>query len=260
MKNLYILVLLFSFVTYGQRDQISPEPVTYGMVPIKGGEFLPLYGTGELVKVADFHMDIYPVTLKEFQSFVKENPEWKRSRVKGLFADEAYLSSWQDDENFGEGQLANAPATYVSWFAAKRYCECQGKRLPTVDEWEYVAMADQEHPDAREELSYTENILSWYETPNTAENAVGETAKNYWGVYDLYGLVWEWTMDFGSVMVTENSRDGSLYCDAGAATASDLMNYAAFMRYAFRGSMRANYANKNLGFRCVQDAAQKSLP
>jgi len=25
----------------------------------------------------------------------------------------------------------------------KKYCECQGKRLPTMDEWEYVAMADE---------------------------------------------------------------------------------------------------------------------
>ena len=33
--------------------------------------------------------------------------------------------------------------TNISWFAAKEYCECQGKRLATLDEWEYVAMADE---------------------------------------------------------------------------------------------------------------------
>ena len=31
------------------------------------------------------------------------------------------------------------------------------------------------------------------------------------------------------------------------------MNYAAFMRYAFRGSLKANYSTRNLGFRCAKD-------
>ena len=33
------------------------------------------------------------------------------------------------------------------------------------------------------------------------------------------------------------------------------MNYAAFMRYAFRGSIKANYTTKNLGFRCAKNIA-----
>ena len=91
---------------------------------------------------------------------------------------------------------------------------------------------------------------------------MGSTFKNYWGVYDLHGLVWEWTLDFNSVMVTGESRKGStgdnnMFCGAAAVGATDLMNYAAFMRYAFRGSVKANYAIKNLGFRCVQDQDAK---
>lgn len=73
----------------------------------------------------------------------------EKSKVKRLFADGNYLVNWESDESF-ETQLAeDAAVTNVSWFAAKKYCECQGKRLPTVDEWEYAAMADKNSPDAR---------------------------------------------------------------------------------------------------------------
>ena len=233
------------------------------MVKIKGGEFLPLYGTKEDVKVGDFEMDVYPVTNQQFLEFVNKNPRWKKSQVKKLFADENYLYEWKSDEDFGAA-LPNAPVTNVSWYAAKNYCECQGKRLPTVDEWEYAAMANEKKPDAREEKNYNQFILGWYETPNTYKNEIGSTFKNYYGVYDLHGLVWEWTLDFNSVLISGESRkdktgDNSLFCGASAVGASDLMNYAAFMRYAFRGSIKAKYAIKNLGFRCVKDDRSEAL-
>jgi formylglycine-generating enzyme required for sulfatase activity len=53
--------------------------------------------------------------------------------------------------------------------------------------------------------------------------------------------------------------DRNLFCAAGAVGATDLMNYAAFMRYAFRGSIKANYAMRNLGFRCAKDTKEKIL-
>lgn len=228
------------------------------MAEIEGGSFIPLYGTGEEVSVEGFLMDVYPVTNAQYLQFVTENPQWRRSRVVRLFADENYLSSWESDLQLGEGQKPDAPVTNVSWFAAKEYCECLGKRLPSVDEWEYVAMASETSKDARATEAYTKYILSWYETPRTFDNPVGETYRNVWGVYDLHGLVWEWPADFNSVMVVgENKNEGTggnnRFCDAGAVSTSDLMNYAAFMRYAFRGSLKGNYTIQNLGFRCVQD-------
>lgn len=248
-KFIMCFAMIAQMLTYGQND---------GMVLIKGGDYIPLYGANTAVDVDDFLMDVYPVTNAEFLDFVKENPQWKRSQVKRLFADANYLRNWENDTVLGENQLPNSPVTYVSWYAAKNYCECQGKRLPTVDEWEYVGMANKTMPDAREQASFNQFILGWYETPNTYNNEVGETFKNYWGVYDLHGLVWEWTADFNSVMISGESRNGgsgdtNLFCGAAAIGATDLMNYAAFMRYAFRGSMKANYAIKTLGFRCVKD-------
>lgn len=228
-----------------------------GMVTVKGGVYLPLYGTADkTVKVDPFLMDIYPVTNAEFLKFVKENPQWKKSNIKRLFADESYLTKWKTDEAYSG--LPNSPVTNVSWFAAKKYCECQGKRLPKMDEWEFAAMANENVPDARKVASYNQYILNWYETPKTFNKEVGSTFKNYWGIYDLHGLVWEWSQDFNTVLISGESRkdvdkDSNLFCGSAAVGASDLMNYAAFMRYAFRGSMKARYSSQNLGFRCAKD-------
>nr|WP_100802172.1 formylglycine-generating enzyme family protein [Ulvibacter sp. MAR_2010_11] len=228
------------------------------MVVVEGGNYLPLYGVDtSLVQVESFYMDVYPVTNQEYLKFVKEFPQWKKSKVKRLFADGNYLLGWQGDENYGQ-LLPNAPVTNVSWFAAKKYCECQGKRLPSMDEWEFAAMADENVPDARKNKSYNQYILGWYETRHNLQQPIGSTFKNYWGIYDLHGLVWEWTSDFNSVLLSGESRkdvdkDANLFCGSAAVGATDLMNYAAFMRYAFRGSIKANYAIKNLGFRCAND-------
>ena len=233
-----------------------------GVVYIKGSRYLPLYGRDStVVEVTDFSMDIYPVSNKDYQDFVEKYPKWRKSNVIKLFADANYLQNWKNDLQIKDSENLNSPVTYVSWFAAKDYCECQGKRLPTVDEWEYAAMADENTKDARVKPSYNERILAWYEAPRSDQNLIGDSPKNYWGVYDLHGLVWEWTMDFNSVLITGESRkdvdkDNNLFCGSASINATDLMNYAAFMRYAIRGSLKAKYVMKNLGFRCVQDINQ----
>lgn len=227
------------------------------MVPIKEGSFVPLYGATlkNPVKVKSFFMDVYPVTNSEFLSFIRKNPSLGKSKIKGIFADESYLVYWKNDLDFGNVN-PKSPVTNVSWFAAKKYCECLGKRLPTMDEWEYVAMADEKKIDARTRTEFNKYILSWYEKSKTYENPIGKTFKNYWGVYDMHGLVWEWTADFNSIFLSGESRkdkseDKNLFCGGASVNATDLMDYAAFMRYAFRGSLKAQYSTRNLGFRCA---------
>jgi sulfatase modifying factor 1 len=246
-----LFLLLLSTVIKAQNTQ---------MVTIKKGEYVPLYGTADKKPVAvhSFNMDIYPVTNAQFLLFIKKYPQYNRSNIKGLFAEKSYLSQWKSDYDFGTTNLPNAPVTNVSWFVAKKYCECQGKRLPSMDEWEYVGMADEKRIDARSKEEFNKYILSWYEKPKTFTNPVGKTFKNYWGVYDMHGLVWEWTSDFNSIFLSGESRkdkdtDKNLFCGSGSINASDLMNYAAFMRYGFRASLKANYASRNLGFRCAKD-------
>ena len=52
-----------------------------------------------------------------------------------------------------------------------------------------------------------------------------------------------------------NKKDENLYCAGAALTAADLKNYAAFVRFAMRGSLNATYCINNLGFRCVKDVS-----
>lgn len=253
MKNLKRLTVCFLLIFIWEANCQSK------MVKIKGGEYIPLYGRDSIkVSINDFSIDVYPVTNKEYLDFVKKYPKWQKSKAVKLFVDESYLRDWKSDTILNKNQKLNSPITNISWFAAKNFCECQGKRLPTVDEWEYVAMANKTQADARKLKSYNEFILSWYEKPKTYSNSIGSTFKNYWNVYDLHGLVWEWTSDFNSVLITGESRkdvdkDSNLFCGSAAVNATDLMNYAAFMRYAIRGSLKAKYTMKNLGFRCVKD-------
>ncbi|WP_319800213.1 formylglycine-generating enzyme family protein [Flavobacterium sp. N2820] len=248
----HCLILLFWVsISFSQ----APED----MVTIGAGSYVPLYGTADKkpVKIQSFFLDVYPVTNQDYLEFTKLNPNYRKSKIKRLFANTTYLYEWSGDLSFGNLN-SNAPVTNVSWFAAKEYCECQGKRLPTLDEWEYVAMADERRKDARTKEEFNKYILSWYEKNKTYNNSVGKTFKNYWGVYDIHGLVWEWTFDFNSIFLSGESRkdkdtDKDLFCGSGSVNATDLMNYAAFMRYAFRASIKANYTTKNLGFRCAKN-------
>lgn len=145
----------------------------------------------------------------------------------------------------------------MSWFAARAYLRAVGKALPTVDQWEYVGAASETKADASRDSAFLARLRGWYARPTPQRlPAVGSTARNYHGVEDLHGLVWEWTLDFNSALVSgesrgDNSLDRSLYCGSGAAGAADFEDYAAFMRYAFRSSLEANYCVANLGFRGV---------
>lgn len=250
-----VLTWFFFSMTGAMNPLMSQSP---DMVRIGEGGFVPLYGeVGEEVKVAEFYLDKYPVTNESFLDFVRDQEKWQRDKVIRLYADEAYLNHWTSPLDLGTAK-PHAAVTNVSWFAAKAYCEWDGKRLPTLDEWEFVAMAGEDQADARSSEEYNQYILSWYETAKTYLLPVGSGMKNVHGVYDLHGIVWEWTYDFSSVLLSNESRQGgntdnNLFCGSSSIGATDLMNYAAFMRYAFRSSMKARYSSRNLGFRCAKD-------
>jgi formylglycine-generating enzyme required for sulfatase activity len=231
-----------------------------GMVAVESGEYAALYrapGEDDTVVVESFYMDQDPVTNAQFLEFVRANPKWQRSRVSALFADVAYLRQWDADESLGQAK-PRQPVTNVSWFAAKAYARWRGNRLPTVAEWEWVAGASQTRALGREDPRFTRNILALTSrpTPSTLP-LVGASEANFWGVRDMHGVVWEWVSDFNSALVTGESRGDSglerkLFCGAGVIGASDFLDYAAFMRFSFRGSLSAKYSGTNLGFRTVR--------
>ena len=232
------------------------------MVQILAGKYRPLF-RGEKdpkeIAVAAFHLDVRPVTNGEFLEFVRTNPKWQRSQVKRLFADERYLAHWAGDLDLGNARAAQ-PVTNVSWFAAKAYASWYGKRLPTTAEWELVAGTGFTVADGAKEAAFQSELARWYSTPSPAELPdAGAGRANLFGVRDLHGLIWEWTSDFNSAMVTGDARGDSglerqLFCGAGSVGAQDTGNFPAFMRFGFRSSLRAGYTVHNLGFRCAKNA------
>ena len=228
------------------------------MITIKGGSYLPFYGDSSLVKVEDFLLDERPVTNKEFLDFVLKNPKWKRSAIKTIFADDTYLKDWQSDDQLPKNADPEAPITFVSWFVAKAFAKSAGKRLPTLDEWEFVAMADEETANARKKTTYSAHLINLYNEKLREKKKVMVSKPNFYGVYNMFDLIWEWTDDFNSIMSTADSRNGKfddkgLFCASAATSSTDVLNYASFMRYAFRSSLKANFTVENLGFRCAKD-------
>lgn len=130
-----------------------------GMVWVPAGNFVPLYrSNSERIEVQSFRIDRFPVTNAEYLEFVKANPQWRRSQVLPLFADEHYLSHWLGDlEIDSDGIQAPSPVVNISWFAAKAYCRWRGKRLPTVDEWERVAQIGFTQMDGNSEPGFMIN-------------------------------------------------------------------------------------------------------
>lgn len=236
----------------------GPSPLdATSMATVPAGTYLPLYSPATAaVEVDGFRLDRHPVTRAQYAQFVRSNPEWRRSRVKPVFADQRYLRDWNDDLQF-PGDSA-APVTGVSWFAARSYCGSIGRRLPTVDEWELVARADENRPDAMSDPAHKRRVLELTTRRPDPLAPVGSTFTNVYGVSDLHGLVWEWVREFNTVTVGTDSRgtsqrDAQLYCAAGAEGATDSENYAAFLRYAFRASLEGRSTSASLGFRCAAD-------
>lgn len=237
-----ILAILFS-------GCLSAHAVEMANIP--GGSYRPLYLKKDtpMISVKPFQIDKTPVTNAEFAQFVKANPKWQRGNVSVKQAESNYLKQW--DKNGPKAADANKPVTNVSWFAAHTYCAAQGKRLPTNDEWEFVGLASELQANGSNEPSYNRTILSWYENGSKGLKNIRQNKPNFYGVYDMHGLIWEWTEDFNSSLLSSGNADTQMFCSGASVGSSDPSNYAAFLRYGIRTSLQSKYVLHNLGFRCA---------
>jgi len=259
-KKLKLIALLAVPATLTYGAAVSAEE----MVMIPQGSFTPFFlkkdsgssNAASKVKVDAFWMDAAPVTNREFRAFVSQHPDWHPTNIKKIFSDSHYLDHWKSTQDATDTtnlniQNPDAPVVNVSWFAATAYCEAQSKRLPSTDEWEYIL-----NDNDRDKENLQKQIIRWYSVPNRAPLAIKNQPANGFGVFDMAGLIWEWTADFNSYMAppdSRNSGDKTLFCGSGSLSASNLDDYAAFMRYSYRESLKGNFTGKSLGFRCAKD-------
>ena len=250
----YWLIIIIGLTLTSVAFAATPERVR-----IQGDTYAPFYPDvdKETQLVADFEMDTFPVTNAKFLVFVNENPKWQKGAVKALFADASYLENWPSTS--GVVGIENQPVTHVSWFAARAYCSAQGGRLPTEHEWEFLSRADEKRVDATDDLAFNQKVLSFYSKPGRGQiDNINQTPANYWGLHDMYGLIWEWVEDFNSSIISSDNRQSgdkqeSKFCGGAALNAANTREYATFMRFAFRSSLKSSYTLHNLGFRCAYD-------
>jgi formylglycine-generating enzyme len=245
-------VTLAASLAVGVAAEVEP-----GMVAAPAGLYTPFIkekalGSGDEApasarRIEAFRIDVEPVTNAQFLEFASAHPQWRKSRIKALFADQRYLRRWPSDLELTDSEAGAEPVTDVSWFAAEAYCKARGLKLPTTEQWEY-ALADA----GRGQDDVRRRSLEWFAEPNSVRlPAIGGGAANGFGVKDMVGLVWEWTLDFDAYAI---ASDGAFFCTGAAARAGDPADYPAFMRYSMRASLKANYTADNLGFRCAGGA------
>ena len=93
-----------------------PERAPRGMSSVGPAIYRPLYPASpaeRTVQVRRFWLDVRPVTNADFLSFVRLHPEWRRDRVKSIFADEGYLSHWAGPDSLGAARVGQ-PVVRVS--------------------------------------------------------------------------------------------------------------------------------------------------
>lgn len=229
------------------------------MIELPAGRYQPLYGRADdaPTEVESFRMDRNAVTRGEFAEFVRNHPEWSRSKVRPVFANRlGYLADWASDTDAGDATTSARPVTGVSWFAARAYCASRSSRLPTVAEWEYAAGASQHKRYASRDASFIQYLVSLYAMRASVQGSHAIVEQNVYGLRGMHGVQWEWVEDFNSVLVSDDSRsigerDHNVFCASAAIGAVDPNNYPAFLRYAFRGGLTAKTSMETLGFRCA---------
>jgi formylglycine-generating enzyme required for sulfatase activity len=229
-----------------------------------------------------FALQRTPVTNGEFLAFVRTHTQWQRGRVSPDQADSHYLQSWAGPLQLGRGAGADQPVTGVSWFAARAFCESHKSRLPSWNEWEFAAAANDRVGDARRDPAWRQAALEWFSrAPNSPLSAVGRTPPNIYGIHDLHGLVWEWVDDFerlfasasgpgadhgtvpdhdsahathsgGHESVAMSPAAMAMSCGGAALAVADPEDYPTILRLAMLASLQRNSTTANLGFRCAQ--------
>ena len=159
------------------------------------------------------------------------------------------------------------PAVYISWTAIEEFLrrlnESTGEplyRLPTEAEWEYACRAETTTPFSFGDKTSHLDEYAWY-AKNTKDagasyaQPVGTKQPNPWGLYDMYGNVWEWVQDwYGNSYANGVLVDptGSISGSARVMRGGGFVNLARNIRSAKRFSYGPSLRYCALGMRLVK--------
>ncbi|HXT39303.1 MAG TPA: SUMF1/EgtB/PvdO family nonheme iron enzyme [Candidatus Angelobacter sp.] len=219
----------------------------------------------------------------DFDSSINERPQTTVTLTRGFWIGEfevtqgEYLSVMGTNPSEFPGDL-NRPVSSVTWFDATNYCGMLTQRelaagrippgsrfrLPTEAEWEYAARAG-----TTTRFSYGDDApnytslanYAWFLDlghPDLTVHAVGQKLPNPWGLYDMYGNVWEWCQDWydslpGGVQIDPTGPPGPVQFDEKVMRGGAYDYPNSSCRSASRLFRPANQPDSDLGFRVVFD-------
>jgi len=217
----------------------TAAPVAPAFVRIPAGSF------GETVFERPFWMHATEVTVDAFASFVKAAGYRTGAEMSGA------TRTWKQP---GFRLRGRQPVVYVTFRDAEAYCRWAGARLPTDAEWEYAARAG-----AAGRHYWGDAIdgrFLWYQA-NSGDRPhdVGAKRPNRWGLYDVEGNAWEWSVSKDRAGKTVANRRGGSWVaceniDGGPGHGpSPLIGLA----YQAKVEIEAEHRYDDIGFRCVRD-------
>ena len=184
-----------------------------------------------------FYMGKYEVTQEQWEAVMGTNPSF--FKAKNLPVDKV---TWNDCIAF-VAQLNTEKDEYTY-------------RLPSEAEWEYAARAG-----TTGEYAGDLDSIAWYwKGPGGRSHPVGCKQPNAFGLFDMYGNVWEWCQDWYHDSYMGAPSDGSAWLTGGVqkyhvVRGGSFKHDPAFCRAAFR--LKVNWlATKfiSAGFRVVASA------
>ena len=162
------------------------------------------------------------------------------------------------------------PVRYVSWHGAQRFCQDDGRRLPTEAEWELTARGHERRafPWGDEPPSCAGVVFARYRDMACANLPHGPARVGYAaadvtpeGVHDLAGNLREWVHDPFVESYTPCDpicRDPGLQPSAPAARyairGGGWLQPAVLGRAARRGGDEPGWTDVTVGFRCARSA------
>ena len=200
------------------------------------------------VMLTPFEIDRVEVTNAAFKDFFDETRYATTAEERGYSWDitKCRRCSWRAPRpNRIASDHPNDPVVHVSWTDARAYCEWTGSRLPSEDEWEYVARGVERRTfpwgDEWDSGRIRDTRMIGIGLEPVGSHPAGATPD---GILDLAGSVWEWT--------STPSGTGERRIFKGGSWMDRLPAY--FRSAAFSDDV-PDYSTIALGFRCARDVA-----
>lgn len=213
------------------------------------------------VTVADFYIDTFSVTNRQFVQFVEAVPAWNQEQADASRHNGRYLEHWGDGNP--PENLLDHPVTFVTWQAAVAYCEWRDKRLPTEKEYEWAAQ------DGATRIEYpwgdelpSNDVVNWSGNGIRTTVPVGSYPPNARGLYDMSGNVWHFTADPWLATYAEKLAEAPEPQESASnpefrrvVRGGSWGANAANLRVRYRDSHRQFDAREMVGFRCAKSSA-----